>query len=208
MSAQGAVIYVVDDDDSVRRALIALLKPHGFRIETFACAGDFLAFKHPACAACLLLDVQLPDLNGPALQAVMMDQKLDIPIVFITGHGSIPIGVKAMKCGAVDFLPKPFFEVDLLNAIERAVARSKVQNKNASEVTQIRKRIKTLSPRELEVFHFVALGLLNKQIAKKRGTALQTIKVHRGRVMQKMQARTVTELIQFAQKVGIPSSQA
>jgi len=205
MSICAPIIYVVDDDDSVCRALTSLLKANGFRVETFSCAGDFLAFKHHGCSSCLLLDVQLPDLNGPALQDVMTDQKLDIPIVFITGHGSIPIGVKAMKHGAVDFLPKPFTEKDLLNAIERAIARSKTQNKNSAEIAQLRKRIKTLSPRELEVFHFVAQGMLNKQIASKRGTSLQTIKVHRGRVMQKMQAKTVTELIHFAQKTGISS---
>jgi FixJ family two-component response regulator len=203
LSSYGPLIYVVDDDLSVRNALTVLLKVHGFRIETFSCAADFLTFKHPLISSCLLLDVQLPDLNGPALQEIMAEKALDIPIVFITGYGSIPISVKAMKGGAVDFLPKPFTEKDLLNAIERAVVRSKSQNKDSAEIAQINRRIKMLSPRELEVFHFVAQGMLNKQIASKRGTALQTIKVHRGRVMQKMQAKTVTELIHFAQKVGI-----
>ena len=203
MTGHEPLIYVVDDDPSICQALSILLKTHGLRVETFSCAAAFLAFKHHAGPSCLLLDVNLPDLNGPALQDVMMDQKLAIPIVFITGHGTIPIGIKAMKHGAVDFLPKPFSEKDLLNAIERAIARSKTQNKEFAEIAQIKRRIKTLSPREFEVFHFVAQGLLNKQIATKRGTALQTIKVHRGRVMQKMQAKTVTELIRFAQKAGI-----
>jgi FixJ family two-component response regulator len=207
MSNGSIIIYVVDDDVSIRRALTLLLKPHGFKVETFACAADFLAFKHPRSTSCLLLDVRLPDINGPDLQDAMAAEHLDIPIVFITGHGSIPLGVKAMKQGAVDFLPKPFIEEDLLNAVERAVARSKTQNKDSAEIAQIKKRIKTLSPRELEVFHFVTKGMLNKQIASKRGTSLQTIKVHRGRVMQKMQARTVTELIHFAQKVAGASSQ-
>jgi FixJ family two-component response regulator len=206
MSDRSPIIYVVDDDDSVRQAVALLLKAHAFRVETFSCAVEFLAFKHPQVPACLLLDVRLPDLNGPALQDIMSDRKLDIPIVFITGHGSIPISVKAMKRGAVDFLPKPFTDTDLLNAIERAIARSKLQNKEGAEIAQIRRRIKTLSPKELEVFHLVAQGMLNKQIASKRGTALQTIKVHRGRVMHKMQARTVTELIHFAQKAGMVSS--
>ena len=207
MSDHSPIIYVVDDDASVCRALTVLLKANGFRVETFSSAAAFLAFKHPKLPACLLLDVRLPDLNGPALQEVMADRKLAIPIVFISGHGSIPIGVKAMKRGAVDFLPKPFTEKDLLNAVERAITRSKAQNKEGAEVEQIKHRIKTLSPRELEVFHLVAKGMLNKQIASKRGTALQTIKVHRVRVMHKMQAKTVTELIHFAQKAGIvPSS--
>jgi FixJ family two-component response regulator len=206
MSGHSSIIYVVDDDASVCRALTVLLKANGFRVETFPSAAAFLAFKHPKLSACLLLDVRLPDLNGPALQTVMADRKLTIPIVFISGHGSIPIGVKAMKQGAVDFLPKPFTEKDLLNAVERAIARSKTQNKKGVEIEQIKQRIKTLSPRELEVFHLVAQGMLNKQIASKRGTALQTIKVHRGRVMHKMQAKTVTELIHFAQKAGIVST--
>lgn len=206
MSSRESMIYVVDDDASVCRAVKMLLRTHGFRVETFPLAAEFLAFKHPKRPACLLLDVRLPDLNGPALQDVMADRKLSIPIVFITGHGSIPIGVKAMKKGAVDFLPKPFTEKDLLNAVERGIERSKIQNKESAEMAQIRKRIKTLSPRELEVFHLVAKGMLNKQIASRWGTALQTIKAHRGRVMQKMQAKTVTELIHFAQKAGIVSS--
>lgn len=206
MSSLDPIIYVVDDDVSICRSLALLLKAHGFRVETFSGAIAFLAFKHPRVPSCLLLDVNLPDINGPVLQDTMAAEHLAIPIVFITGHGSIPIGIKAMKRGAVDFLPKPFTEIDLLNAVDRAIARSKTQNKDAAEITQINKRIKTLSPRELEVFHLVAQGMLNKQIAKKRGTALQTIKVHRGRVMNKMQAKTVTELIHFAQKVGIVSS--
>ncbi len=206
MTRHESIVYIVDDDVSIGRALTLLLKAHGFRVEAFLCATEFLAFKHLRIPSCLLLDVRLPDLDGPALQKVMADEKLDIPIVFITGFGSIPIGVKAMKQGAVDFLPKPFTDLDLLNAVERALARSKAQNKYGAEIAQIKRRIKTLSPRELEVFVFVAKGMLNKQIASKRGTALQTIKVHRGRVMQKMQAKTVTELIHFAQKAGIVPS--
>ena len=202
MNSRGALIYVVDDDVSIRRALTLLLNAHGFRVETFACAEDFLAFKHPRFTACLLLDVRLPELNGPALQDVMAERKLEIPIVFITGHGNIPMGVKAMKGGAVDFLPKPFMDKDLLSAIEHAIARSKTQNKEGAEIAEIKRRISTLSPRESEVFHLVAKGMLNKQIASRRGTALQTIKVHRSRVMQKMHAKTVTELIHFAQKVA------
>lgn len=208
MSARDPVVYVVDDDDGVRRSLSTLLKANEFKVETFSCAAEFLAFKHSGSTACLLLDVRLPDLNGPVLQSVMADRQLNIPIVFITGHGSIPIGIKAMKQGAVDFLQKPYIERDLLDAIERALARSKNQNKEGAEMELIRKRIKTLSPRELEVFHCVTRGMLNKQTASRLGTALQTIKVHRGRVMHKMQAKTVTELIDFARKAGIPAAEA
>jgi FixJ family two-component response regulator len=133
----------------------------------------------------------------------MAKQGIATPIIFITGHGDIPMSVKAMKAGAIDFLPKPFTEKKLLNAVTLAILKSKAQNKKQAEIVKIKQRIKILSLRELEVFRFVAQGMLNKQIASKRGTSLQTIKVHRGRVMQKMQAKTVTELIHFAQKAGI-----
>lgn len=197
------LIYIVDDDASVCRALSLLLTTHGFKVQAFSRAKDFLDYKHPKISSCLILDMRLPDSNGLVLQEAMTAQGLLIPIVFITGHGNIPMSVKAMKCGAIDFLPKPFTDKDLLEAIGRAIAKNKVQNKEQSEIVKIKKRIKLLSPRELEVFHFVAAGLLNKQIALKRGTSLQTIKVHRGRVMRKMQAKTVTELIYFAQKAGV-----
>ena len=166
-------------------------------------AADFLAFKRLKLPSCLILDIRLPGINGLLLQEVMKRRGICIPIIFITGHGDIPMSVKAMRAGAVDFLPKPFTEKKLLNAITPAILRSKAQNKEQAEISKIKRRIKALSPRELEVFRLVAKGMLSKQIAFKRGTALQTIKVHRGRVMQKMQAKTVTELIHFAQKCGI-----
>jgi FixJ family two-component response regulator len=206
MNNNNTIIYVVDDDVSVCRALGLLLKSHGFKVETFTSASGFLAFKHPKIPSCLVLDIRLPNINGLALQEIMAERGIIIPIVFITGHGSIPMTVKAMKAGAIDFLSKPFSDKELLKAITLAITRSKVENKKQAEVIKIKKCIKTLSPRELEVFHFVAQGLMNKNIASKRGTSLQTIKVHRGRVMQKMQAKTVTELIHLAQKAGITSS--
>jgi FixJ family two-component response regulator len=200
------IIYVVDDDASVCRALALLLKAHDFNVEAFTCAADFLAFKHLKVPSCLVLDLRLPNMNGLALQETMTAQGLTIPIIFISGHGDIPKSVKAMKGGAVDFLTKPFTNKELLNAIERAIAKDKIINKEQAEIAKIWRRIKILSPRELEVFRLVANGMLSKQIAFKRGTALQTIKVHRSRVMQKMEARTVTELIHFARKVGLASS--
>ena len=206
MSNRGPIIYIVDDDVSVCRALTLLLKSHGFKVHTFTRSADFLASPHPKVPSCLVLDVRIPDINGLALQEAMAARKLSIPIIFITGHGDIPMSVRAMKAGAVDFLPKPFTEKKLLNAITPAILKSKTQNKDQAEISKIKRRIKTLSPRELEVFRFVAKGMLSKQIARKRGTSLQTIKVHRGRVMQKLQAKTVTELIRFAQKCGITSS--
>jgi len=169
-------------------------------------ASDFLACKHPKSSSCLVLDIRLPDIDGLALQDAMAARKLTIPIIFITGHGDIPMTVRAMKAGAIDFLPKPFTEKKLLDAINRAIEKNKTQNKEEAEIARIQRRIKTLSPRELEVFCFVAKGMLSKQIAFKRGTSLQTIKVHRGRVMQKMHAKTVTELIHFAEKAGITTT--
>lgn len=201
-----SIIYVVDDDVSVCRALGLLLKSHGFRVETFTSAVGFLAFKHPKLLSCLVSDIRLPNINGFALQEIMAQRGMITPIVFITGHGNIPMSVKAMKVGAVDFLSKPFTSKELLNAITLALSKSKVLNKKQAETAKIKQRIDTLSPRELEVFRFVAQGMMNKNIASKRRTSLQTIKVHRGRVMQKMQAKTVTELIGFAQKAGITSS--
>ena len=207
MSNRKLLIYVVDDDVSVCKALALLLNSHGFTVETFTRAEDFLAFKHPKISSCLVLDIRLPGINGLTLQNTMAARQLNIPIVFITGHGDVPKSVRAIKAGAIDFLLKPFTKKKLLNAISFAIAKSKIQNKKEVKIASIKRRIKTLSPRELEVFGFVAQGMLSKQIASKRGTSLQTIKVHRGRVMQKMQAKTVTELIHFAQKAGITSPQ-
>jgi len=207
MSDRKSLIYVVDDNVSVCRALGLLLKSHGFKVETFTHASTFLAYKHPKLPSCLILDVSLPDINGLTLQKMMMHRGIIIPIIFITGHGDIPMSVKTMKAGAIDFLPKPFTRKKLLNAVTLAMSKSIAQNKEQAEISKIKRRIKTLSPRELEVFQLVAKGMMSKNIAFKRGTSLQTIKVHRGRVMQKMQARTVTELIRFAQKCGIVPSQ-
>lgn len=206
MNNRGSVIYIVDDDVSVCRALTLLLKSLEFKVETFTRAADFLKFKHLKIPSCLILDIQLPDINGLDLQEAMAARQLMIPIIFITGHGDIPMSVKSMKAGAVDFLPKPFTKNKLLSAITQAISKNKIQIKELAEISKIKRCIRTLSPRELEVFRLVAKGMLSKQIARKRGTTLQTIKVHRGRVMQKMQAKTVTELIHFAQKAGVTSS--
>jgi FixJ family two-component response regulator len=201
-----SIIYVLDDDASICRALGLLLKAHGFNVETFTSSKEFLSFKHPRIQSCLISDIRLPNINGFAIQEIMNQRGIVIPIIFITGHGDIPMTVKAMKAGAIDFFSKPFTDEKLLAAITLALSKSKVQNKKEAEKSRIKKCIDTLSPRELEVFHFVVKGMLNKQIASKRGTSLQTIKIHRSRVMQKMQAKTVTELIGFAQKAGISSS--
>lgn len=207
MNNRGPIVYIVDDDVSVCRAGSLLLKSHGFKVETFTNATGFLAFKRPKLPSCLILDIQLPDIDGLNLQEVMKQQGIFIPIIFITGHGDIPMSVKGMKAGAIDFLPKPFTKKELFDAVRLAIAKNKIQIKEQAEISKIKRRIKSLSMRELEVFRLVAKGMLSKQIARKRKTVLQTIKVHRSRVMQKMQAKTVTELIHFAQKAGIASPQ-
>ncbi|MFA6141933.1 MAG: response regulator [Candidatus Omnitrophota bacterium] len=206
MNKRKPLIYVVDDNVSICRSLTLLLKSHGFEVKTFTHARSFLEYKHPKLPSCLILDIRLPDINGLALQDVMTRRAITIPIIFITGHGDIPMSVKTMKAGAVDFLTKPVTKKKLLNAITLAILKSTVQNNKEAEIAKIKRRIRTLSPRELEVFRLVAKGMMSKNIAFKRGTSLQTIKVHRGRVMQKMKAKTVTELIHFAQKAGIASS--
>ncbi len=207
MTAHQPLIYVVDDNVSICRALKLLLQAYGFKVETFTKAADFLAYKHPRQQSCLVLDIRLPDIDGLALQEIMAKKGITIPIIFITGHGDIPMSVKTMKAGAIDFLPKPVTKMKLLNAITLAISKSQAQLKKQAEIDKIKRRVKTLSPKELEVFQLVAKGMLSKQIAYKRGTSLQTIKVHRSRVMQKMQAETVTDLIRFAQMAGLTSSQ-
>ena len=203
MKNRRPVVYIVDDDTSVCRSLSLLLKSHGFKVETFTRAAEFLSFKHPKLPSCLILDIQMPGINGLALQKVMAERQLTIPIVFITGHGDIPMSVKSIKAGAVDFLTKPVTEKKLLNAVSLAVLKSNTQYKKQTKTSKILRLIKTLTPRELEVFRLVAKGMSNKQIAYKQGTVLQTIKLHRGRVMKKMQAKSVAELIQLALKAGI-----
>ena len=162
------LIYVVDDNVSICRALTLLLKSHGFKVETFTRASDFLAYKHPNLPSCLILDIRLPDINGLVLQDTMVSRKLNIPIIFITGHGDIPMSVQGMKAGAIDFLPKPFTEKKLLNAITLAISKDIAQIKVHAEISKIKRRARTLSPRELEVFRLVAKGMLSKQIAYKR----------------------------------------
>jgi FixJ family two-component response regulator len=206
MNNRKSLIYVVDDNVSICRSLTLLLKSYGFKVETFTHARSFLAYKHPKLPSCLVLDIRLPDINGITLQDMMTRRGITIPIIFITGHGDIPMSVKGMKGGAIDFLPKPFAKKKLLNAIALAISKSTAQVKEQAEIAKIKRRIRTLSPRELEIFRLVAKGMMSKNIAVKLGTALQTIKVHRGRVMQKMRTKTVTELIHLGQKVGITSS--
>jgi FixJ family two-component response regulator len=206
MSTRQPLVYVVDDDPSVRKSLGRLLQSHGFQCEVFANADDFLSFNHVTHPACLVLDLRLPGLNGLALQEEMQARNMAIPIIFISGHGDIPTGVKAMKAGAVDFLPKPFSDRDLLDAIALAIAKGTEEDKRRSEGAKIEQLIKTMTPRELDVMKLVIKGMLNKQIAAELGISIKTVKVHRGRVMQKMQVESVAELVRLTAKIGITPS--
>jgi FixJ family two-component response regulator len=206
MKKEDPRIFVVDDERSVRTSLATLLESDGYVVETFASADEYLAREPYLGPACLVLDVLLPGLDGLALQRQLAERGRIEQIVFITGHGDIPMGIQAMKSGAIDFLPKPFEDEALLSAVAQALAHSAENWQNQEQVTKIRARIATLTPREFEVFHLVIAGLLNKQIAAELGAALRTIKTHRGRVMRKLGVYSVAELVRLAQKVGVGSA--
>ena len=200
-------VFVLDDDQSVCTGLANLLQSDGHAVETFSSAAEYLARPPHVGPACLVLDVQLPGLDGLALQRRLTERDRMEQIVFITGHGDIPMSVQAIKRGAVDFLPKPFGDEALLNAVAQALSRSAESWGRRDEVAQFRARIATLTPRELEVFRLVIAGLLNKQIASELGAALRTIKTHRGRVMHKLGVESVAELARLAQTAGIAPAQ-
>jgi FixJ family two-component response regulator len=203
MSAKEPSVFVVDDEASVRKSLGRLLKATGYRVETFASAQEFLQRPPDDAVACLVLDVQMPELNGLDLQRALMDTNRVLPIIFITGHGDIPTSVRAMKAGATDFLSKPFDEKDLLEAIRRALERARQQALERAAGDEVRRRLATLTRREYEVLLQVITGHLNKQIAATLGAGEKTIKVHRGRVMRKMQVQSVADLVRLCEKAGI-----
>jgi FixJ family two-component response regulator len=203
LSKAKRLVCVVDDDQSVRRALGRLFKSTGYAAETFASAGDYLSREIFEGPICLVLDVRMPGLTGPALQEALETRGACEQIIFITGHGDVPTATQAMKNGAIDFLTKPFDDGELTEAVKRALERGEKELRKREERREARGRIDRLTPREFEVLRFVVMGLLNKQIAAELHTAEKTIKVHRGRVMQKLGVTSVPDLVRVSQRAGV-----
>src|SRR5207302_190513 len=204
MAEGKAIVFVVDDDASVREGLGSLIRSAGLRVETFASAQEFLARSRADVPSCLVLDVRLPGLSGLDLQKRMAEVNIEMPIIFITGHGDIPTSVQAMKAGAVEFLTKPFVDRDLLDAIQQAIKRDRAARRQRAGMAELHARYESLTPREREVLELVVSGLLNKQVAAELGISEITIKVHRAQVMQKMQAESLADLVRMSEKLGVP----
>ena len=207
MTEATSQVFVIDDDPSVRKALGRLLRSAGYKTDAFESAQDFLRHPRSDAPACLVLDVQLPGLDGLGLQESLAGRNIGLPIVFITGHGDIPMSVRAMKAGAVDFLPKPFEDCQLLAAVQQAISRDSLVRDARAEADELRRRIDSLTSRERQVMALVANGLLNKQVGHRLGVCEKTVKAHRAQVMRKMQAESLAELVRMVEKLGPATSQ-
>lgn len=207
MSNAEPVVFVVDDDISVREAIKNLMRSVGLEVETFNSAQEFLAAWRSSSPSCLVLDVRLPGLSGLDLQRQLVEKDCDIPIIFITAHGDIPMSVRAIKAGAIEFLTKPFRDQDLLDAVRHAIDRDRLVRNRKTEIAQLRERYSLLTFREQEVMEHVVCGRLNKQIAAELGISEATVKLHRGRLIHKMEAESLADLIRMAQKIGISEIQ-
>jgi FixJ family two-component response regulator len=202
MAEDEPIVYIVDDDLSVRQALSSVIRSTGLRVQTFASAQEFLDQPRAEAPACLVLDVMLPDRSGLDLPRELAAADVQIPIIFITGHGTIPMGVGAIKAGALEFLTKPFREDDLLTSVQHALDRDRVMRSKRAEIAALQSLLQTLTPREREVMALIVTGRMNKQIAAELGTAEQTIKQHRGRIMHKLRLASVADLVRFVQRAG------
>jgi len=201
MKQAAPIVYVIDDDRMVREGLQGLIRSVGLRVQTFESAQDFLSAKRPDAPACLVLDVRMPGISGLDLQHKLSDAKIAIPIIFITGHGDIPMSVRAMKDGAHEFLTKPVRGQDLLDAVQKAIASDSAAREEHAEMSGIRARFDSLTPREQEVLELVVAGLLNKQIADRLGTSELTVKTHRAHVMEKTQADSLAHLVRMSERL-------
>jgi RNA polymerase sigma factor (sigma-70 family) len=206
MTQTDAIVYVIDDDAAIREAIKGLIRSVGMLVETFASAQEFMASSRPDAPACLVLDVRMPGLSGLDLQVELAEAGIHIPIIFITGHGDIPMTVRAMKAGAVEFLTKPFRDQELLDAIRQAIVRDRATRAQQAEMAELRKSFESLTPREREVMDLVVAGLLNKQIADRLGISEITVKLHRHQVMEKMSAESLAELVRMAERLEIPAT--
>lgn len=204
---EDATVFVIDDDISVRDAIHGTLRSVGLHAETFESPRDFLKRRAPSGPSCLVLDVRLPDLSGLDFQRELAGANIDVPIVFITGYGDIPMSVRAMKAGAVEFLTKPFRDQDLIDAVQQALERDRSTRQLQVELAALRARFETLTERERQVLKLVVAGKLNKEIAAELGTAEITVKVQRGHVMRKMQAESVVDLVRMTDRLGVMSRQ-
>ena len=201
MTETKPTIFIVDDDPSVRESTELMLKSVGFNVKTFVSAQDFLKANLQEGLGCLILDVRMPGISGLDLQEKLVSAKTPLPVIFITGHGTVPMSVRAMKAGAVDFLQKPFEEQDLLDAINRAITQQRERKSKKDEADKLQQRLKALTPREYEVFSLLVTGMANKEIAYKLGTSERTVKAHRAQIMEKMNAGSLADLVRFAEKL-------